>query len=243
MFTDILPHRVNVYRLQDIGSYDFTGSTEGEVTEVWGLTAVDVKARFEPEDTPFQRRADGIADIGTHTFYTESTVDIVNADRVYRALGEGGPEFFSVQMVKPIRDSNNILHHKEIHCTHIDWEAPTYTTVYMPGQAGANVSIRQMAFSYTDTSVKITDIALGDWLQSVAVQMIVPYDDPAATLSIIDSEETLLETGIVDLTALQEFYEKIVSKQYSVADDITLVIDPGDSTQGAGYIFVKILMT
>ena len=124
MFRDNLPHRVSIYRKVGFEDYDFTDSEEGAGTDDWVLIALDARARFEPEDTPMQRRSDGIADIGEHKFYVEGTTDIQNADRVLWVNSESGMDFLEVLQVVYIRDRFNRIHHKEIKCSHIDWTPP-----------------------------------------------------------------------------------------------------------------------
>ena len=106
-----------------------------------------------------------------------------------------------------------------------------------------NVSVREMAFSYRDREKLITDIMAQDWLQVLSIQVIVPFDDPTASLTIGDASgnDSLFDAAF-DLTIRGNFYEKTTSQQYSINDNIRLYLDPQDSTQGSGVIFAQVLM-
>ena len=54
----------------------------------------------------------------------------INADRVYRALGEIGSDFYEVMAVTFIRDVYDQLHHKEVKLSHIDWSIPIITATW-----------------------------------------------------------------------------------------------------------------
>jgi len=137
VIVDYFNEKITVYRVLGIKNYDFSTSDEGEIKEVWRvvrqLYGSHVKdARFEPEDTPTTRKDYGLADIGNHLFFVRADTNIQNGDRIYRPEGETGVDFFNVMMVKPIRDFMHKIHHKEIHCEHIDWIAPVYTDEWYP---------------------------------------------------------------------------------------------------------------
>ena len=243
MIEDMFIHRCNVYRLMDFVDYDFTGAAEGEVDETWGITTLNAPSMFEPEDTSMQRRSDGVVDIGTHLVFMDKSTIVQNGDRIYWAASEGGAAYYNVKMVKPIRDMHYALHHYEVHLEHIDWIAPVVVTAWITAPNVPNVSVREMAFSYRDREKLITDIMAQDWLQVLSIQVIVPFDDPTASLTIGDASgnDSLFDAAF-DLTIRGNFYEKTTSQQYSINDNIRLYLDPQDSTQGSGVIFAQVLM-
>jgi hypothetical protein len=130
MIQDFFCHICNIYRLGGFAHYNASESEEGEVTEEWGIIALDVPCRFEPEDTAFQRRSDGIVDTGYHTVFMGKNADIQNADRIYWAASEFGTAFYEVRAVMPKRDRFNRMHHKEIRLDHIDWTPPVITELW-----------------------------------------------------------------------------------------------------------------
>lgn len=242
MIQDFFLHRCDTYRIQGFGNYDFSPSSEGEVTEVWGIVALDIPSRFEPEDGAFQRRADGVVDVGDHKLFVGPEVNIQNADRVYRALGEIGPDFYEVTAVSYIRDMHDQLHHKEVRCSHIDWVAPTETVMWVPTGTAPNIVVNKITFDFRDGDKALVEVLLGYWLKSIAIQIIVPFDDPSADLSIADSTETLVPNGLMDLTVAGNYDEVTISKQYSFNDPVILTLDPGASTQGSGVIFTQVII-
>lgn len=241
MFKDTLVHRCTIYRQQTSESIDLSASSEGEVTETWGVVEVNARALFAPEDTPYKRGSVGIQDIGSHSAMVEADCDVKNADRIYRAEGdEGDPEYFDVRRVKYIKNIFDEVLHKELSLEHVPWMAPVYTSLYFQDEG---ISIRQMTFSYTDTTKLITDIVGGDQLLSLTVQVIVPFDDSGAILSISDSEVTLVTDDMVDLTIPNNLHkETLEDKVYLANDYLNVAIDKGISTQGAGIIFAEVLM-
>jgi hypothetical protein len=245
LIEDLFNTAVDIYRLQGFTGYDFSGSSEGEVTEDWGIIALGVPARLEPEDTPFRRAADGIADTGTHDFYVGPNVDIQNGDRAYRAVGEAGPDFFEVTAVVYRRDFKDQLHHREIKCTHIDWVAPLVATEYIPGVGGSpNTLTRITRFNYNDTFPKLSTTVLGDsWIEKISVQIVDPFDDPNSTFSMGygGSQNNLISIGTVDMGIMGDT-EAIENVYFLNSDSATMYVDPGSSTQGSGIIFVTMVM-
>lgn len=243
MFKDNLMHRCVIYRLQDVVGYDFSASTEGEVVETWGIVETNVRCLFEWEDTPFQRRADGIVEVGNHMVYLEDSVDVQNADRIYRPEGDNGPEYYQVRRVETPKDIFCKTLHKEVTLDHIDWVVPVYTTVFIPSQTGPNISVRQMLFTYADAEKVITNMASSDWLRNLSIKVITPFNDSDAIISINDSDMILFEDNLIDLTIANNFYTKTINEQYLVEDEISITIEKGDSTQGAGVVFAEVLMS
>jgi hypothetical protein len=123
MITDFLQEYIVIYRLQGVNDYDFSASEDGDVNEIWNIVDI-ILARFDWKDTPYQRRADGIVDTGNRMFYVNPDANINNTDRIYRLTDEIGAQFFSVRMVRSIRDRLMNKHHLEIQCEHIDWIPP-----------------------------------------------------------------------------------------------------------------------
>jgi hypothetical protein len=242
LIQDFFRHKCDIYRVQGFTNYDYSGATEGEITETWGIVSLDVACRFEPEDGAFQRRSDGVADIGDHEFFVGPEVDIQNADRVYRALGELGPDFFEVTAVTFTRDFHDRLHHKEVRLGHIDWSMPETAMLWVPTGVVPYVIVQKTTFDYRDSQKIMANILLGYWLKSVAIQILVPFDDPGANISVSDSSEELVANDVIDMTIAGSYDETVISKQYSFNDDITMTLDPGASTQGSGVIFTQVII-
>lgn len=134
MIEDLFINTATVYRLMGFTNYDFSQNEEGEgeVEEAWGITTLDAPCRFEPEDASMQRRSDGVVDIGTHLVFMDKSTVVQNGDRIYWAASEGGPAYYVVKMVKPIRDIHAVLHHYEVRLEHIDWIPPTSVLYWAP---------------------------------------------------------------------------------------------------------------
>lgn len=243
MLKDLLrAEDVTVYRLQGIADYDFSSSEEGEVDEVWGIVAEEVRSRFRWGDDAFSRRPDGIVEVGTHVCYVDADIDIMSADRIYRPNGDTGPEFFSVRAVKTIRDRHWQVHHKEVRLDHIDWIRPEYDYQWIPPEDSYELSIQKAAFDYTTTTKSLASVVATDWLHSISIQIIVPFDDPDASISVGDGglPSNLVDYDSIDLTINGGYYEEVVSKEYSANDEIFAYLDAAASTQGSGVIFANI---
>jgi hypothetical protein len=242
MIQDMFIHRCSVYRLQGFTGYDATLSEEGEIIEAWGITALNAACLFEPEDTAYQRRSDGVVDIGGHKVFLETGTAIQNGDRIYWGNSEGGPAYYGVRAVMPKRDRFGYVHHIEVRLDHIDWYAPLTTVIWTPQDQVPNVVVKKTPFDYRDSTKVIADILLGYWLKSVSIQILVPFNDPTASLSVSDSAEVLVPSNIMDLTMAGNYNEITVSKQYSFNDNVTLSLDSRSSSQGSGIIFTQVII-
>jgi hypothetical protein len=244
LIRDLFPHSCDVYRLQGFSDTDFSSTSEGEVTETWGIVALNVPCRFEPEDGTFQRRSDGAVDIGDHQFFVDPDVDIRNADRVYRAEGEIGADFFSVVGVTYRRDMHDKLHHKEIRCAHIDWATPSSaTTPWIPEPLPATIKAYRKDFNYTTVfPLSVCDVVAGDMIKMVMVQTDIVFDDVEAyvTVGYGGVQDNLVSADQPDLGSVS-LHEEI--NNANVLSDTTIEIygDLKTSTQGSGIVFVEII--
>jgi|WetSurMetagenome_2_1015567.scaffolds.fasta_scaffold06367_6 hypothetical protein len=244
MFKDLLrQEEITIYRLQDLIGYDFSSSEEGEVSEEWRTVKNGVKARFRWEDGSFSRRADGIVDVGTHVCYVDANIDIRNVDRIYRPVGEDGPNFFSVRMVKTVRDRHWKIHHKEIHLDNIDWTiGSSYIGPWIQPPPFPNVAIIATEFDYLTTTKTILTTWHGIRLYSISVQTNIEFDDLLSTIVVSDSDGDILESSAVDLSFVGFVREEVMLEIYTDEQNIILTVNPGDSTQGSGILFMGVIL-
>lgn len=105
----------------------------------------------------------------------------------------------------------------------------------IPGPAGSPHII--VPFAFTDTSIILLVTVPGDFILDTELEVLTPFDDPAATLSIgtagdnnlvIDTSENL--PGTVGNYGTQENFEFLAS------ETVRIFISPGTSTQGSGRV-------
>lgn len=240
-FIDCLNARCSVYRLQDGTNYDFTNSEEGEVNEVWAIVSMNTKCRVDVDNISVRRRSDGPVDTGSRKIFFDGRTDVRNGDRIYRN-GEYGAEQYEVVDATPIYEFDNRIHHREVTAKFTDWTPLDTTVIWVPSGLTPNVIIKRATFDFRDDQKAIAEILLGYWLKSIAIQVIVPFNDADADLSIADSTETLVSTGLVNLALAGNYNEVTISKQYSFNDPVILTLDSGTATQGSGVIFTQVII-
>ena len=85
--------------------------------------------------------------------------------------------------------------------------------------------------------VDLAILGAGGFIDKVEFVVEVAFDDPAATLKIgtVAAPELVFAAVDTDLTILEQYVSEVNHR--ILADDILrLVIEPGASTQGSGYV-------
>lgn len=97
-------------------------------------------------------------------------------------------------------------------------------------------------FDYTTASpLALTTLDPGDLIDEVEVTVEVPFDDPAAALQLGTVAAPALLFGPADIDPLMDCqYHNALNIEMAVAEVLQLQIAPGASTQGAGFVLVKI---
>lgn len=108
-----------------------------------------------------------------------------------------------------------------------------------PAQLAAAEEIQTQPFSFTSGSFAMFTIPANSKIVSIAIEVEVPFDDSAATIIVGDSgtsdrlmpssKNSLSEGGV---------YQTFPIYEYPTATPILVVVTPGSSTVGSGYITI-----
>jgi len=114
--------------------------------------------------------------------------------------------------------------------------------IRMPGRqgaAGAGSTIVDFSFDSASPMV-ILPLAAGAVVLDAMMQIVTPFDDPAASLTLGTAADASRFLGSGDnLPAQVGGYGNDLPQYFPVAETIRLFISPGSSTQGAGKIIVR----
>ena len=242
-FVDCLNRRCDIYRLQSGVNYDFTASEEGEVVEAWAIVSLNTKCRVDIDHISAKRRPDGLVELGRRNIYVDGKTDVRNGDRVL-TIGEYNREQYEIQNATYIHDFDDRIHHVELTSIFTDWTPSVVSSLWIPGFGTANTFTRIMRFNYSSVFPKsFTLIPAGSWLETVSIQIDTIFDDPDAYFAVgyNGAEDNLIAASEVDITE-QGIIEQVENIQFIGSDLITLYGNPGDSTQGSGIIFARIIV-
>jgi len=108
-----------------------------------------------------------------------------------------------------------------------------------PGEVAAAEEIQTQEFTFTSGSFAMFTIPANSKIASIAIQVEVPFDDSSATIIIGDSgtsdrlmpasKNSLSEGGV---------YQTFPVYEYPTATAILVVVTPGTSSVGSGYITI-----
>jgi hypothetical protein len=100
----------------------------------------------------------------------------------------------------------------------------------------------QVPFSFaTPSPLVLQAVTPGQIVNRALVRIVVPFNDPAATIELGTSAApgSILATSDIN-TGLDGQYETDVIVIFSVGDLLLLTLSPGASTQGSGMLLYKI---
>lgn len=110
------------------------------------------------------------------------------------------------------------------------------------GTVLGKVEFPQYGFTFaTPSPGAVTAVLIGQTIANSEVTITVPFDDPAATLQVgfSSSPAAILPTNHIDPTTTGT-YGTEENFPITVNETATVTINPGASTQGAGYVLLEI---
>lgn len=108
-----------------------------------------------------------------------------------------------------------------------------------PAQVAAAEEIQTQEFSFASGSFTMFTIPANSKIVSVAIEVEVPFNDPSATIIIGDAgtADRLMNASKNDLEE-SGVYQTFPIYEYPTDTPILVVISPGSSTIGSGYITI-----
>jgi hypothetical protein len=108
-----------------------------------------------------------------------------------------------------------------------------------PAQVAAAEEIQTQEFTFTSGSFTMFTIPANSKIVSVAIEVQTAFDDPAATIIVGDSgtADRLMSAAKNDLEE-SGVYQTFPIYEYPTATPILIVVSPGASTVGAGYVTI-----